>query len=84
MAFSFGFKKRNKNTNKNDAQNTNSINITTGVDVLYNIGENLGEIKTAVKMNNTNLEKINRKIHQHDKRLGALEKRVDKLDGAAK
>lgn len=67
MGLFFKSKKNTKNTSDNN------ITIQTSTDIMFNIGKDLGEIKSSVEGNNIKLEKINKKLKEHHKRLERLE-----------
>lgn len=62
---------------KRNTKNTsdNNISITTNTDVMFKIGEDLGAIKTSLNNNNEKLDKVYKKLKEHDTRLTKLENR---------
>lgn len=62
---------------KRNTKNTsdNNINITTNTDVMFKIGQDLGTIKTSLNNNNEKLDKVYKKLKEHDTRLTKLENR---------
>ena len=66
------FWKSRRNT-KNSADN--NINISTSTDIMFNIGKDLGEIKTSVDRNNKKLDKVYLIINDHTKRIERLEQK---------
>lgn len=62
---------------KRNTKNTsdNNINITTNTDVMFKIGQDLGTIKTSLNNNNEKLDKVYKKLKEHDIRLTKLENR---------
>lgn len=63
--------------NKRNTKNTsdNNINITTNTDIMFKIGQDLGTIKTSLDNNNAKLDKVYKKLKEHDARLTKLENR---------
>lgn len=69
---------KSRRTTKNSADN--NINISTSTDIMFNIGKDLGEIKTSVDRNNKKLDKVYLIINDHTKRIERLEnKRSNKF-----
>ena len=66
------FWKSRRNT-KNSSDN--NINISTSTDIMFNIGKDLGEIKTSVDRNNKKLDKVYLIINDHTKRIERLEQK---------
>ena len=66
------FRKSRRNT-KNSADN--NINISTSTDIMFNIGKDLGEIKTSVDRNNKKLDRVYLIINDHTKRIERLEQK---------
>lgn len=69
--------------NKRSTRNTsdNNITISTSTDILFNIGKDLGEIKTSIENNNNRLDKIHKKLKEHNKRLERLENERQNIKG---
>ena len=65
------WKSRRSTKNSSD----NNINITTSTDIMFNIGKDLGEIKTSVDRNNKKLDKVYLIINDHTKRIERLEQK---------
>ena len=65
------WKSRRSTKNSSD----NNINISTSTDIMFNIGKDLGEIKTSVDRNNKKLDKVYLIINDHTKRIERLEQR---------
>ena len=65
------WKSRRSTKNSSD----NNINITTSTDIMFNIGKDLGEIKTSVDRNNKKLDKVYIIINDHTKRIEKLEQK---------
>ena len=69
---------KTRRSTKNSADN--NINISTSTDIMFNIGKDLGEIKTSVDRNNKKLDKVYLIINDHTKRIERLEnKRSNKF-----
>ena len=69
---------KSRRSTKNSADN--NINISTSTDIMFNIGKDLGEIKTSVDRNNKKLDKVYLIINDHTKRIERLEnKRSNKF-----
>ena len=66
------FWKSRRNT-KNSSDN--NINISTSTDIMFNIGKDLGEIKTSVDRNNKKLDRVYLIINDHTKRIERLEQK---------
>lgn len=64
---------KSRRSTKNSADN--NINITTSTDIMFNIGKDLGEIKTSVDRNNKKLDKVYLIINDHTKRIERLEQK---------
>ena len=64
---------KSRRSTKNSADN--NINISTSTDIMFNIGKDLGEIKTSVDRNNKKLDKVYLIINDHTKRIERLENR---------
>ena len=62
---------KTRRSTKNSADN--NINISTSTDIMFNIGKDLGEIKTSVDRNNKKLDKVYLIINDHTKRIERLE-----------
>ena len=62
---------KNRRSTKNSADN--NINISTSTDIMFNIGKDLGEIKTSVDRNNKKLDRVYSIINDHSKRIERLE-----------
>lgn len=69
MGIFFKSKRSTKNTSDNN------ISITTNTDVMFKIGQDLGTIKTSLNNNNEKLDKVYKKLKEHDTRLTKLENR---------
>lgn len=69
MGIFFKSKRSTKNTSDNN------ISITTNTDVMFKIGQDLGVIKTSLDNNNEKLDKVYKKLKEHDTRLTKLENR---------
>ena len=65
------WKSRRSTKNSSD----NNINISTSTDIMFNIGKDLGEIKTSVDRNNKKLDKVYLIINNHTKRIERLEQK---------
>ena len=65
------WKSRRSTKNSSD----NNINISTSTDIMFNIGKDLGEIKTSVDRNNQKLDKVYIIINDHTKRIERLEQK---------
>ena len=65
------WKSRRSTKNSSD----NNINISTSTDIMFNIGKDLGEIKTSVDRNNKKLDKVYLIINDHTKRIERLEQK---------
>ena len=65
------WKSRRSTKNSSD----NNINISTSTDIMFNIGKDLGEIKTSVDRNNKKLDKVYSIINDHGKRIERLEQK---------
>ena len=65
------WKSRRSTKNSSD----NNINISTSTDVMFNIGKDLGEIKTSVDRNNKKLDRVYLIINDHTKRIERLEQK---------
>lgn len=69
---------KSRRSTKNSADN--NINISTSTDIMFNIGKDLGEIKTSVDRNNKKLDRVYLIINDHTKRIKRLEnKRSNKF-----
>lgn len=68
MGFFFKNKKNTKNTSDNN------ITISTNTDVMFKIGQDLGQIKSSVENNNQKLDKVYRTLKEHNRRILILEK----------
>lgn len=64
---------KTRRSTKNSADN--NINISTSTDIMFNIGKDLGEIKTSVDRNNKKLDRVYLIINDHTKRIERLENR---------
>ena len=64
---------KSRRSTKNSADN--NINISTSTDIMFNIGKDLGEIKTSVDRNNKKLDKVYLIINDHTKRIEKLEQK---------
>ena len=64
---------KSRRSTKNSADN--NINISTSTDIMFNIGKDLGEIKTSVDRNNKKLDKVYLIINDHTKRIERLEQK---------
>ena len=64
---------KNRRSTKNSADN--NINISTSTDIMFNIGKDLGEIKTSVDRNNKKLDRVYLIINDHTKRIERLEQK---------
>ena len=62
---------KSRRSTKNSADN--NINISTSTDIMFNIGKDLGEIKTSVDRNNKKLDRVYLIINDHTKRIERLE-----------
>ena len=62
--------KRTQSKNTSD----NNISITTNSDIMFSIGQNLGEIKEIVKQNENRFNNIEETLKEHHKRIKKLEK----------
>ena len=62
---------KTRRSTKNSADN--DINISTSTDIMFNIGKDLGEIKTSVDRNNKKLDRVYLIINDHAKRIERLE-----------
>ena len=69
--------------NKRNTKNTsdNNITISTSTDIMFNIGKDLGEIKTSIEHNNIKLDKVNKKLKEHNKRIERLENERQGIKG---
>lgn len=69
--------------NKRNTKNTsdNNITISTSTDIMFNIGKDLGEIKTSIEHNNIKLDKVNKKLKEHSKRIERLENERQGIKG---
>ena len=65
------WKSRRRTKNSSD----NNINISTSTDIMFNIGKDLGEIKTSVDRNNKKLDRVYLIINDHTKRIERLEQK---------
>ena len=65
------WKSRRSTKNSSD----NNINISTSTDIMFNIGKDLGEIKTSVDRNNKKLDRVYSIINDHSKRIEKLEQK---------
>lgn len=65
------WKSRRSTKNSSD----NNINISTSTDIMFNIGKDLGEIKTSVDRNNKKLDRVYLIINDHTKRIERLEQK---------
>ena len=65
------WKSRRSTKNSSD----NNINISTSTDIMFNIGKDLGEIKTSVDRNNKKLDRGDLRINDHTKRIERLEQK---------
>ena len=64
---------KSRRSTKNSADN--NINISTSTDIMFNIGKDLGEIKTSVDRNNKKLDRVYLIINDHTKRIERLEQK---------
>jgi len=64
----FRFKRITKNSSDNN------ISISNDNNILFQIGENLGEIKSILKNSNTNIKLHSKKILELEKRIMTIEK----------
>ena len=64
---------KSRRSTKNSADN--NINISTSTDIMFNIGKDLGEIKTSVDRNNKKLDRVYLIINDHAKRIERLEQK---------
>lgn len=67
------FKRNYKQRNTSD----NNISINTNTDIMYKIGQDLGEIKTTMLGNTDKLNKIEKQLKNHNKRLEDLEREIN-------
>lgn len=67
MGFFWKSKRNTKNTSDNN------ITISTNTDIMFQIGQDLGQIKSSVENNNQKLDRVYKTLKQHDKRLEILE-----------
>lgn len=72
MGLFFKNKKNTKNTSDNN------ITISTNTDVMFQIGQNLGQIKSSVDNNNQKLDKVYKTLKDHHKRILILENQQKK------
>ena len=70
MAIFFKNKRNTKNTSDNN------ITISTNTDIMFQIGQDLGTIKKSVDYNNVKLDKINKRLNEHNYRLNKLEEHI--------
>lgn len=68
---------KSRRSTKNSADN--NINISTSTDIMFNIGKDLGEIKTSVDRNNKKLDRVYLIINDHTKRIERLENKRNKF-----
>ena len=62
------FKKKTKNSSDNN------ITISTNTDIMFKIGEDLGQIKSSIENNNHKLDKVYKTLKEHNYRILQLEK----------
>lgn len=60
---------------KRNTKNTsdNNITISTNTDIMFQIGQDLGQIKSSVENNNHKLDKVYKTLKDHNRRLEILE-----------
>ena len=68
MAIFFKNKRNTKNTSDNN------ITISTNTDIMFKIGEDLGQIKSSIENNNHKLDKVYKTLKEHNYRILQLEK----------
>lgn len=61
---------------KRNTKNTsdNNITISTNTDIMFKIGEDLGQIKSSIENNNHKLDKVYKTLKEHNYRILQLEK----------
>ncbi len=64
---------RNKKSTKNTSDN--NITVNTSTDIMFKIGQDLGEIKSDVKSNVDELKYIKNKLKNHSDRIQQLERK---------
>lgn len=62
---------KNKKSTKNTSDN--NITISTNTDVMFKIGQDLGQIKSSVENNNQKLDRVYKTLKEHHKRILILE-----------
>ena len=68
MAIFWKSKRNTKNTSDNN------ITISTNTDIMFKIGEDLGQIKSSIENNNHKLDKVYKTLKEHNYRILQLEK----------
>ena len=67
MGFFWRSKKNTKNTSDNN------ITISTNTDIMFQIGQDLVQIKSSVENNNQKLDKVYKTLKEHHTRISMLE-----------